>query len=135
MYTNVRMGLASGPRLVPISEDLSNIIKDSSKDWYVSLYHYNDSHKQKVDETGSVAGIKDTVTNTLYFDFDSKDNIQKAKDDAIVVANRLIESGFVETQIHAYFTGNKGFSIEVPINEYLSPEKFKAITQKLAGLS
>lgn len=132
-YVNLRAGLNSRPNLVPVSENLNKLIINKDQDYYVSLYKYNDSHKKILEEKNTLSGIKDTVTNILYFDFDSKNNLEKAKEDALVVANRLIENGIDEEAINVFFTGNKGFSIEVEISEFITPDHFKAITQKIAG--
>jgi len=133
LYQNIRNGLNSKPYLVDIKEDIRNYITNFEKDWYVSLYKYNDTHKAILEEKGTLSGIRDTVTNKLYFDFDSKNDLNLAKADALEVANRLITRGFDEDNIGAFFTGGKGFSIEVEINEYIVPEKFKAIVQDFAG--
>jgi hypothetical protein len=133
LFVNVRNGLNSKPLLVDIKDDINTYITNRSRDWYVSLYKYNEKHKQILEEKGTLSGITDTLTNTLYFDFDSKDDLDKARTDAIEVANRLVTRGFEEDNIGCYFTGGKGFSIEVEANEYITPEKFKAITLDVAG--
>jgi hypothetical protein len=133
MYLNLRAGLASKPTLIDIKEDINSYITNRDKDWYVSLYKYNDDHKAQLEAKGTLAGITDTLTNTLYFDFDSKDSLDKAQADAIEVANRLITRGFDEDQIGCYFTGGKGFSVEVELDEYVKPDKFKAIVFDVAG--
>jgi hypothetical protein len=133
LYLNVRKGLNSKPMLIDIKEDINKFITNKDQDWYVSLYKYNENHKQILEEKGTLAGIQDNVTNRLYFDFDSKEDLEKARNDALEVANRLVTRGFDEDHIGCYFTGGKGFSIEVDINEYIPPEKFKAITMDVAG--
>jgi hypothetical protein len=133
MYLNLRAGLASKPTLIDIKEDINSYITSRDKDWYVSLYKYNDQHKAQLEAKGTLAGITDTLTNTLYFDFDSKDSLDKAQADAIEVANRLVTRGFDEDQIGCYFTGGKGFSVEVELDEYVKPDKFKAIVFDVAG--
>jgi len=133
LYQNVRQGLNSKPMLIDIKEDINKYITTRDSDWYVSLYKYNEDHKKHLEAQGTLAGIRDTTTNNLYFDFDSKQNLDKARMDALEVANRLITRGFDEDNIGCYFTGGKGFSIEVETNEYMTPDKFKAITLDVAG--
>lgn len=132
-YIAIREGLNSRARLVPASTKLETVIKNINKDYYQSLYTYNDSHKKILDETGTLAGVTDTITNRLYFDFDSKDNIQAAQQDTITTANRLLERGIDESGIKVYFSGSKGFSIEINIDEYITPAKFGAIIDSVAG--
>lgn len=149
LFINVRKGLNSKPMLVSIKEDINKFITNKDQDWYISLYKYNEDHKKHLEEHGTLAGLKDTVTNTLYFDFDNKPTkqeidimgadkanaaaLEKTRLEALEVANRLVLRGFEEDNIGCYFTGNKGFSIEVEIDEYITPDKFKAITLDLAG--
>jgi len=132
-YINLRSGLNSKPHLIPESEALEKYVSSIDKDWYVSLFRYTEEHKKYVEETGSVSGIRDTLTNNLYFDFDSKSDLENARNDALVTANRLLEKGIPEDAIGCYFTGNKGFSLEVTINDYLTPDQFKSIVFNLAG--
>lgn len=132
-YINLRSGLNSKPHLIPESEALEKYVNSLDKDWYVSLFRYTEEHKKYVEETGSVSGIRDTLTNNLYFDFDSKSDLENARNDALVTANRLLEKGIPEDAIRCYFTGNKGFSLEVSINEYLTPDQFKSVVFNLAG--
>ncbi len=140
MYFNLRRGLNSKPQLIDIKEDINKFITNRDTDHYVSLYRYTEAHKTKLEETGTLAGIRDTLTNNLYFDFDSKPDpitkvldLETARQEALEVANRLITRGFDEDEIGCYFTGGKGFSIEVETNEYVTPEKFKAIVFDVAG--
>lgn len=133
LFVNLRAGLNSKPMLVDIKEDINKFITNRDSDYYVSLYKYTEAHKQHLEKNGSLKGIRDTLTNTLYFDFDSKDNLDVARNDALEVANRLIIRGMDEDNIGCYFTGGKGFSIEVEIDEYITPDKFKAITMDIAG--
>jgi hypothetical protein len=133
LFVNLRSGLNSKPQLISIKEDINKYITSRDKDWYVSLYKYNEAHKAILDAKGTLAGVKDTQTNSLYFDFDSKDSLDKAQADAIEVANRLVTRGFEEDEIGCYFTGGKGFSVEVEMNEYVNPDKFKAIVFDVAG--
>jgi hypothetical protein len=133
LYVNIRKGLNSKPMLVDIKEDINKFLTNRDSDYYVSLYKYNDDHKKMLEETGSLAGIRNTTTNRLYFDFDSKHDLEKARVDALEVANRLVTRGMDEDNIGTFFTGGKGFSIEVDLNDYITPEKFKAITSDIAG--
>lgn len=132
MFVNLRNGLSSKPALIAESEDLSKYITKNS-DWYRSLYKYTAEQKQKIEETGSVSGIRDTLTDTLFFDFDSKDDVEKARQDALTAATRLVENGIDEDSIACYFTGSKGFSLEVTLDELLTPEQFKATVFHVAG--
>jgi hypothetical protein len=133
MYYNIRNGLASRPKLVPVTTKLEDIIKNFNTDYYTSLYLYNENHKKILEEKQTLSGISDTVTNRLLFDFDHKDNPEIARQDAIETANRLLSMGIEEDAIRPYFSGNKGYNIEVALNDYISPEQFGAIVDKVAS--
>lgn len=133
MYINIRDGLASKPKLVPANTKLSDAIKNVNRDYYTSLYLYNENHKKILEEKGTLSGIADVVTNRLLFDFDDKENVENARIDAIEAANRLLTSGIPEEAITPYFSGNKGYNIEVIIDEYITPEKFSAIVDNIAA--
>ena len=119
-------------KLIPASEDVYSHIKSNNSDYYKSLYIYNDEHYKQWKATGTVAGIKDTVTNKLLFDFDNGHNLSAAKDDAVTLVTRLIQSGIKEDNIQISFSGQKGFCIEVETNNTFTPEEFKNVTFALA---
>ena len=80
LFVNLRNGLNSKPNLIDIKEDINKYITTRDKDWYVSLYKYNEAHKKLLEEKGTLAGVKDTLTNTLYFDFFYKLHIVRLYD-------------------------------------------------------
>lgn len=129
MYLNLRQGLRSKPNLIPIDTDYEAQIEDNTKDWYVSLYKYNEDHKRILDEKGTLSGIKDVVTDTLYFDFDNEKNIDSAKKEATELAVALIEDGFDEEDIQAYFSGMKGFGLEVKLDSDIPVDHLKGILE------
>ena len=116
-YQNIRKGVNSKARFEPLDKDVKSIIDDTNKDWYKSLFYYTEEHKKFLEKNGTVSGIRDTATNCIYFDFDDKNDLNKAKEDAVTVAHRLIENGFPEDSIVSHFTGSKGFSLEVSLTE------------------
>jgi len=132
-YVNLRQGLNSKPLLVQANENIEKLVKNPNKDWYISLFKYNEGHKKHLEEKGSLSGIRDTITDRLYFDFDNKHDLDLARKDAVEAATRLIDSGISEEAIGCFFTGSKGFNLEVKINEKITPEQFKAIVFKIAG--
>lgn len=132
MFYNLRDGLASKPRLVPTITKLEEVIKNMNRDWYTSLYLYNESHKQILEDKQTLAGITDTITNRLFFDFDDKLCPENARKDAIETANRLLAAGIPEDAIKPFFTGSKGYNIEVVLDQYITPDKFGAIVDLIA---
>lgn len=132
MYQVIKETLGAKPKFIPYP--LANLpITDRTKDYYVSLFQYTEAHKKQAEERGTLAGIKDTTTNALYFDFDSKDNLELAKSDALELATRLVDKGIAPEDVAVSFTGSKGFSISVFLKERISNLEFKAAVQRLAG--
>jgi len=131
LYQVFKEGLASKPQFIPYPSELPKL--DLNKDYYKSLFQYTPEQKALAESKGSLAGIKDTTTDTLYFDFDSKDNLELARKDALELAKRLVDRGVDPDDIHAAFTGSKGFSVEIKLNKRISNEQFKVAVQRLAG--
>lgn len=56
---------------------------------------------------------KASYTAPLVFDIDSGEDLEKAREDAVWVYKRLIAEGFVDGDLAIYFSGSKGFHIEI----------------------
>jgi hypothetical protein len=130
-YFNFKETLTSKPKLMTLDE-IKRFKGDPNKDYYMSIFSYNDKHKKQVEQTGSIAGIKDVTTNTLVFDFDSK-NLEDARQDVLTLGLRLVnEYNVNEDDIACYFSGSKGLHVVVPLSQEITPEQFKQATGKLA---
>ena len=136
-YYNLRETLNSRPRLIPTNVEPSKYITDFNKDWYTSLYYYNEKHKSILDEKGTLAGIRDTVTNRVFLDFDSETDLELARKDAVEMAHRLINTyGVNQENLNAFFSGKKGFSLEFTIDQTVTPDQMLSIVKGLGdGLS
>ena len=132
MYTRVSEGLNSY-KLVPETDNIWDHVDTNEKDYYVSLFKYNETHFKQWKSTGSIAGIRDTVTSKLFWDFDSVQDIELAKKDAAVLVERLNQHGILDEDIVINYTGYKGVSVEVDTTETLTPDQFKSITFALAS--
>lgn len=119
--------------LIPESEDIWKHIKTNDKDYYVSLFSYNDDHYNQWKKTKTISGIKDTTTNKLFFDFDDSTNIQNAKTDAVTLVSRLLASGIPQDKIQITFSGNKGFGVGVDTTSKFTPDEFKNVVFSLAS--
>lgn len=131
-YLRLSEGL-SKYKLIPETEDIWKHIKSNEKDYYVSLYKYNDTQYNIWKAKGTVAGIKDVVTNKLFFDLDHSENTELARKDALTIVSRLMAKGVTQDNIQVCFSGNKGYSIEVDTTSLFTPDEFKSITMSLAG--
>ena len=119
-YVRLSRGLADKGSLIK-PEDIFDHV-DSEKDYYTSVYYYNDNHFNQFKERGTVKGIKDVLTNKIWFDFDLESDVSKAQVDAQTVVTRLKNNGIKETDIEVYFSGNKGFNVVVTLNRDLNPD-------------
>lgn len=108
---------------------------DKNGEGYISLYQYLDHHFQHFKQTKSVKGIVDVKTNRLLWDFDGSkgQTIDDARTDAQEICNRLLEKGVPSDKIRPFFSGSKGFHIEVLLNESLTRQEFVNIVFDLAG--
>lgn len=120
--------------LVPISDDIYKSIKENpNSDYYTSLFQYREHHVEQFKTTESVKGIKDVTTPKLLWDFDDAQNIESARQDALTVIQRLNENGVKKEDIRAYFSGGKGFHLEVMTDQEFSRQEFVNITFNLAS--
>lgn len=141
LYQAIREGLSSYPTIQLANKHPLESVTDATKDWYSSLYFYSEDQKKQIEERRSVAGIRDTVTNRLFFDFDapapngehSAGVLMEAQADALTVAKRLFAAGIPAELIQPSFSGSKGFSIEVTLAEFFTPDQFKLLVRTLAG--
>jgi len=133
-------------RLVPFDKNVYDLVKDSNTDHYTSLFYYDDEHKKKAEETiekvkgdkvvkrlRGVAGFKDVKTDRLVFDFDSEENVEKARKDTVELCKRLQSNGFeLDKDVIIAFSGNKGFSVETLLEDEYTPNQIKKIASSLA---
>jgi replicative DNA helicase len=136
-YIRVCKGVQDKGILVPVSTDVYKGI-DLNEDYYTSAFLYNDEQFKTFKETGTVSGITDTVTKKLYWDFDSVKDLNQAKEDATKLCNKLQDTFKLrESDIQLYFSGKKGFQVEVNFsNESFTPTEVKNICLTIGeGLS
>lgn len=132
-YVALAKGLASR-QLVPANFNFKDLVrKNPNQDYYRSIYKYRDHHVSKFKETRSLAGITDVTTNLLVFDFDDKTDIESARKDAVTLCERLQKSGVDVNNIQCFFSGGKGFGIEVVTDQEFTRQEFVNIVFGLAG--
>lgn len=127
-YIRICKGVQDKGILVPVTSDVYKDL-DLNKDYYTSAFFYNDEQYNTFKKTGTVAGITDTVTNKLYWDFDSVDNLEQAKHDAETLCARLVKIyGLEPSNVALFFSGKKGFQVEVNFkDELFTPTQVKNI--------
>jgi replicative DNA helicase len=125
MYVRLCNGLQDKGILVKEEEIYDHITSD--KDFYQSLYYYNQQQYEQFQKTGSVKGVKDVVTNKLLFDVDFEGDLEKARQETVNIFKFLFANEFPENSIQIYFSGGKGFHIVVELDEYFSPKEMKSL--------
>ena len=136
-YIRICKGVQDKGILVPVNTNVYKDI-DLNNDYYASAFLYNDEQYKTFKNTGTVAGITDTVTNKLYWDFDSVDNLELAKEDARTLCLRLVKIyGLDSSTVALFFSGKKGFQVEVNFkDELFNPTQVKNICLNIGdGLS
>lgn len=124
-------GVADKGKLIPANEVYDHIVDDS--DYYASAYLYNEKQAEEFKKTGTVRGIKDVVTNKIWFDFDQADDPSFSQIDTKEAIRRLEKYGINKNNIEIYFSGNKGFHLVVTLNRYINPDQVYNICVKKFG--
>lgn len=148
MYRRLTEGLSSVGKLIPANANVYNYIKNPDKDYYLSIYKYNEAQKkaaeQRIEKTNKktgevyerdqgVEGIEDVVTNVIGFDFDDGQDVGKAQADTIKAVQRLVDQGIDPEDINVSFSGGKGFSVVVQHDKEITPEQHKKLARAIAG--
>jgi len=133
IFQALKKGITGTPQVLPYPTDLSKHITDPNKDWYRSLFQYTELHKKLIEEKKSFKGIEDTTTDRLVFDLDNKEDVEVARYETSILIGVLIDTGVDPESIQAFFSGMKGFSLEIDINERITPEQFKDIIKNLSS--
>jgi hypothetical protein len=128
-FKAIRKGLQSKPSFIRCSESFKEI--DQYHDWYESLFYYTEDQVQAFIKNKTLSGIKDTVSDRLYFDFDCQEDPEKAKTDAESLLIELENKGIGNARV--FFSGQKGFNVEVSLDCLISPSQFKSATFFLAS--
>ena len=136
-YRAITKSLSGKRVLVPEDKVLQELYdlqaKDYNKDYYISIFKYNEEHAKRYKETGTLAGIDDNKSNIIAFDFDNDQNIPAAKADTLTLVGRLAQQGFKVEDTTISFSGNKGFHVEIATNQDFTREQLVNIRQSLAG--
>lgn len=130
-YIRLTKGLVSKGNLIK-PEELQDKVTSTEVDWYTSTYYYNEDQYQEFQKTNSVAGVKNVYTDKIWFDFDSKADLELAKQDTIEVINRLTKYNIDKNDLEIYYSGSKGFNVVVNLKVTLTPEKVLGLAMKFA---
>lgn len=110
-----------------ISPDEINDYLVPEKDCYVSTFYYNQEQYNQFKLNGTIRGIKDVVSDKIWFDLDAPNNVEVAQNDANLLVDRLQKYGIKENNIQVFYTGSKGFEVTVRLNRMLTPQQISSI--------
>jgi len=127
-YKRISVGL-NNYSLYPEDYNVFDLVKlGPDKDYYDSLYFYKKEHYDQFKKTKSLSGIRDVLSNRLVFDFDSKNNIEEARVDTITLVTRLLKDyGLNQDDFRIFFSGSKGFHVELKVNSDLERSEVENI--------
>lgn len=136
LYRVFHKGVKGQRTLYPLNTFLDTafekIGKDPDADYYESIYIYTDEHKKQLEQTKSLAGIRGIKIDRIVLDFDDKENPEAAQKDAKTAYMRLCRD-FSPESIRIFFSGGKGFHLEVHLDEVMSREQFENLIYHYAG--
>lgn len=131
-------------KYIPVGDDIFKHI-DQNKPYYQSIYRYSEEqvkeaevivevekNGKKIKRPRGISGFTDVVTSKLVFDFDDEKNPENAQKDANTIVNRLLKKGFKEEDLGIFFSGGKGFHVEIETDTLLTPQQAKSIATSLA---
>lgn len=136
-YVRLTNHVNDAGRLIPLSDFndsaiLQNYLKENpNTDWYSSLFTFGEEAKQYFEKNNnSIKGYNGkATTNTLVFDFDSKVDLNIAKDDAMRLLGELQTQGIdVTKSVRVFFSGSKGFHVELYTKKLFTPEECKELS-------
>jgi len=107
---------------------IKNILNSHpDKDWYRSMFYYGPEAKDHFTKNNSIKGFSGTaLSNKLVFDFDSELDLTLAYNDTRQLLSRLQKEKIAITKsVAIYFSGKKGFHIELATVRDFSPEDMK----------
>jgi replicative DNA helicase len=125
MYRRICLGRLETKGELVLDYNWQSNIKDLNVPNYYSIFKYNEAQYEQFKETGTVASINDVVSSSLFFDFDSADNLEQAKTDTETLIKRLNSENIDNNDIQLYFSGNKGFTVIVDIDQDLTPKQIR----------
>jgi KaiC/GvpD/RAD55 family RecA-like ATPase len=130
-YIRLSKGLTDKGKLIPYNE-LGNISLDHNKDYYRSVFLYNQEQYDAFQKSKTVAGITDVFTHNVIFDFDSAFNLEEARQDTIQLVTKLLEYGLKPDDFSVAYSGSKGFSVEIHTIHKFNPSQLKKLASALA---
>lgn len=117
--------------VIPFDEvDITHkVLTEPNSDWYTSLFRFDKEAFEYFTEHESINGFKGKATlDELVFDLDCKEDVDKARKNAITLLTRLKEEGVnVRKSTKVFFSGSKGFHVHVLLGKDFTNHEIKNI--------
>ena len=131
-FIRITEGLKDKGKLLPVAK-LQDYISKQGRDYYHSVFYYNQKHFDEFKQKGSIAGIKDVKTDKLVLDFDCKENPDLARQEALQAISKLKSFNINPKDMEIYFSGNKGFNVVITLNKEITPHEASVIALEKIG--
>lgn len=114
-------------------EKLNDLVSGNREvDWYYSPFFYSDDAATHFKEKGTISGFSgETWTDTLYWDLDSADDLEKVLGAAGRLVGKLDDMGLIKG-VEVYFSGNKGVHVLCRTKNKFSPTETSRICYNIA---
>jgi hypothetical protein len=132
-YTHFRHTLDSKGSIIPVDQILQNISTPNS-DFYANLFSFDSNVIDYFNNNNkSISGYAgQALSDKLVFDFDHHTDLELARKDAVALVEGLEQIG-ADDSVIVYFSGSKGFHVEVLTTNEYNPEELKAISIGMCG--
>jgi KaiC/GvpD/RAD55 family RecA-like ATPase len=133
MLIRVTQTVQDKGRLVAPGELNEIVSRNREVDWYYSPFCYGDDAKLYTEEhNGSISGYTgETWTDTLYWDLDDSEDLDKVVKATVRLLNVLDDMGFGKS-MEVYFSGNKGVHVLVRTTTKFLPLEVSRICYNIA---
>jgi hypothetical protein len=132
MLIRVTQTVQDKGRLVAPGELDELVSRNREVDWYYSPFFYSDDALEHFKDKGTISGFNgETWTDTLYWDLDSADDLEKVLGAAARLIDKLDDLGF-RKGVEVYFSGNKGVHILLRTKNKFSPTETSRICYNIA---
>jgi len=132
MLIRVTQTVQDKGRLVAPVELDDLVSRNRDVDWYYSPFYYSDDALAHFKEKGTISGFAgETWTDTLYWDLDAQDDLEKVLSAAGRLVEKLDSLGLIKG-VEVYFSGNKGVHVLLRTKNKFSPTETSRICYNLA---
>lgn len=132
MLIRVTQTVQDKGRLVAPGELDGLVSRNREVDWYYSPFFYSDDADTHFKEKGTISGFNgETWTDTLYWDLDDQEDLEKVLGAAGRLVEKLDELGLIKG-VEVYFSGNKGVHVLLRTKNKFSPTETSRICYNIA---